>query len=67
MIEWQRVQATLRCSFHGTADDVVAGLESFVAETGADEIITVTYSHDPRVRIDSIRALGDAWNASGVM
>ncbi|AYJ33458.1 LLM class flavin-dependent oxidoreductase [Corynebacterium xerosis] len=65
MIEWQRVQATLRCSFHGTADDVVAGLEGFAADTGADEIITVTYSHDPRVRIDSIRALGDAWNGNG--
>lgn len=61
MIEWQRVQEMLRCSFVGTADDVVAGLEGFAAETGADEIITVTYSHDPRVRIRSIHKLGLAW------
>ncbi len=61
MMEWQRVQAMLRCSFHGTADDVAAKLGDFAAETGADEIITVTYSHDPRVRIESIRDLGSAW------
>ncbi|MBP2331423.1 LLM class flavin-dependent oxidoreductase [Corynebacterium freneyi] len=61
MLEWQRVQTMLRCSFHGTADDVTAGLDQFAADTGADEIITVTYSHDPSVRIDSIRRLGEAW------
>lgn len=62
MIEWQRFQAILRCSFHGTADDVVAGLEGFATETVADEIITVACSHDPRVRIDSIPKLGIAWS-----
>ena len=62
MIEWERVKATLRCSFVGTPDMVVDGLERFAGETGADEIITVTYSHDPAVRIDSLTAIGDAWN-----
>lgn len=62
VIGWQRVNAALSCSFVGTPDEVVEGLAGFADDTGADEIITVTYSHDPQVRIDSLTAIGEAWH-----
>ena len=62
-MEWARVEAALRYGYHGTADQVVAGLEEFVEAADADELITVTYAFDPVVRREAIAALGEAWNS----
>ena len=59
--EWMGVEAALSCSFAGTAEQVVAGLEQFQRETAADEIITTTYAHDPEVREKSVALLGENW------
>jgi luciferase family oxidoreductase group 1 len=42
-----------RVSFVGTAGPVVAGLEAFVAETGADEVIVVSHIYDHQARLHS--------------
>lgn len=62
-MEWERVKAVLQCSFTGTADEVSTEMREFAREIEADEIITTTYAHDPEVRINSVRALGEAWNS----
>lgn len=61
-LAWIQVEGTLRYSYVGEADDVVAGLEELVAATGANELMTVTYAFDPEVRRESIAALGEAWH-----
>lgn len=63
-MEWERVKATLRYSFVGTADQVVGGLRDFAADADVDEIMTVTYAHDPDIRLNSVISLGRAWNES---
>jgi alkanesulfonate monooxygenase SsuD/methylene tetrahydromethanopterin reductase-like flavin-dependent oxidoreductase (luciferase family) len=51
----------LRIQAVGTPDDVVAQLDALVARTGADEVITVTWAHDPAVRLRSIELTARAW------
>jgi alkanesulfonate monooxygenase SsuD/methylene tetrahydromethanopterin reductase-like flavin-dependent oxidoreductase (luciferase family) len=50
--EKERTSARLARSFVGSAETVHAGLEAFVAETGADEIIVASaiYEHAKRLR-----------------
>jgi luciferase family oxidoreductase group 1 len=45
----------------GSPATVKAQLEGFVARTGADELMTVTYAFDPAVRARSLQLLADAW------
>src|SRR5699024_883442 len=53
--------AMLQISAVGPPDTVKAQLEEFAERTGADELITVTYAHDPAVRDRSIELLADLW------
>jgi alkanesulfonate monooxygenase SsuD/methylene tetrahydromethanopterin reductase-like flavin-dependent oxidoreductase (luciferase family) len=48
----QSVDAFLGCSFVGSPDTVKAGLEAFVSETGADELIVASaiFDHEARKR-----------------
>jgi alkanesulfonate monooxygenase SsuD/methylene tetrahydromethanopterin reductase-like flavin-dependent oxidoreductase (luciferase family) len=41
------------------------GLDEFVARTGADELLVVTYAHDPVARRHSYELLADAWGLRG--
>ncbi|MEN3298884.1 LLM class flavin-dependent oxidoreductase [Pseudonocardia sp.] len=55
----------LGVSFVGTPDVVRDGLDEFVARTGADELLVVTYAHDPVARRHSYELLADAWGLPG--
>ncbi|NMH99580.1 LLM class flavin-dependent oxidoreductase [Pseudonocardia acidicola] len=59
------VDAPLGYSYVGTPDVVREGLEQFVDRTGADELLVVTYTHDPAVRRRSYELLAKAWGISG--
>lgn len=45
----------------GAPQTVRTQLEEFVARTGADELITVTYTYDPAVGDHSLKLLADVW------
>ncbi|WP_370626314.1 LLM class flavin-dependent oxidoreductase [Austwickia sp. TVS 96-490-7B] len=45
----------------GSPQEAVAALEEFVAAHQIDEIITTTYTHDPRLRLRSYDLLAEAW------
>jgi alkanesulfonate monooxygenase SsuD/methylene tetrahydromethanopterin reductase-like flavin-dependent oxidoreductase (luciferase family) len=49
----------------GTAEQVVERLAGIADATGADEIITVTYTFDPADRLTSLRLLAEAWGLEG--
>ena len=51
----------LRIKAVGSPPTVKAQLDEFVARTGADELSTVTYAHDPAVRDRSLELLAKAW------
>lgn len=51
----------LQISAVGSPRTVTRQLEEFVARTGADELITVTYAYDPQVRDRSLELLAGAW------
>ena len=52
----------LSCSFVGTPDEVVDGLDAFVARTGADELMVVSqiFDHAARLRSYELIAPGPA-------
>ena len=56
--ERERVSAMLHRSFVGSRDTVRAGLDRFVAETNADEIIVAAAIHDHAARLRSYELLG---------
>jgi luciferase family oxidoreductase group 1 len=56
--EKERASAMLRRSFVGSPSTVGAGLERFVAETAADEIILATAIHDHDARLRSYELVG---------
>jgi luciferase family oxidoreductase group 1 len=58
--EKSQVEGMLARSFVGTASDVAAGLEAFVAETGADEVMAASaiYDHAARLRSYELLAQG---------
>jgi hypothetical protein len=41
------------------------GLSQFVDRTGVDELLVVTYAHDPAARRRSYELLADAWGING--
>ncbi len=55
--EKERASAMLRRSFVGSPETVRAGLEAFVAETGADEVIVAAAIHDHNARLRSYELL----------
>ena len=57
------VEAAMSLSFVGTADDVAARLREQAARWDLDEILVVTYAHDPALRRRSYELLARAWNA----
>jgi luciferase family oxidoreductase group 1 len=59
-LEKERASAMLARSFVGAPETVRAGLEAFVAETGADEIIFASAIHDHAKRLRSYELLSRA-------
>jgi luciferase family oxidoreductase group 1 len=57
--EKARVTHMLSCSFVGSPQTVRSGLESFVEETGADELIVAAAIHDHAARLYSYELLSD--------
>jgi len=57
------VEAAMSLSFVGTADDVAARLRERAARWDLDEVLVVTYAHDPALRRRSYELLAQAWNA----
>ena len=57
------VEAAMSLSFVGTADDVAARLREQADRWDLDEILIVTYAHDPALRRRSYELLARAWNA----
>jgi luciferase family oxidoreductase group 1 len=57
-MERSMLEQALACSVVGPPDDVREGLESFVAETGADELMVTSqiYDHEARLRSFEITA-----------
>ena len=51
----------LEISAVGTPDTVAAQMAEFAERTGADELITVTYAHDPAVRDRSLELVAGQW------
>jgi luciferase family oxidoreductase group 1 len=66
------VENKLSAAIVGSDDTVKAGMEKLVAETGADELIVVTDTYDPRARLESyervarIAATVDVQQAKGL-
>ncbi|HMA12181.1 MAG TPA: LLM class flavin-dependent oxidoreductase, partial [Steroidobacteraceae bacterium] len=56
----QAVDAFLGCSFVGSPATVRAGLEAFIAETGADELIVASAIYDHAARLRSYELLASA-------
>ena len=55
------VPSMLDISAVGTPDKVAAQMTEFAERTGADELITVTYAHDPAVRNRSLELVAEEW------
>jgi alkanesulfonate monooxygenase SsuD/methylene tetrahydromethanopterin reductase-like flavin-dependent oxidoreductase (luciferase family) len=51
--ELAALEQTLACAFVGSTDTVRAGLEAFIARTGADELILAAHVHDHAARLRS--------------
>jgi luciferase family oxidoreductase group 1 len=63
--EKERVSAMLRRSFVGSPETVRAGLDRFIAETQADEIIVAAAIHDHAARLRSYELLGQLRQSDG--
>ena len=57
------VESAMSLSFVGTADDVAARLREQADRWDLDEILIVTYAHDPALRRRSYELLAQAWHA----
>jgi luciferase family oxidoreductase group 1 len=62
--EKERASAMLRRSFVGSPETVRSGLEAFVEETGADELIVAAAIHDHGARLRSYELLGQVRHAT---
>ncbi|MDO5735610.1 MAG: LLM class flavin-dependent oxidoreductase [Propionibacteriaceae bacterium] len=62
--ELAMMEHMLQVSAIGSPDRVVSQLESLVELTDADELVTVTYAHDPAVRLRSLELVANAWGLS---
>jgi luciferase family oxidoreductase group 1 len=59
-----QAQGMLECSFVGSPATVHAGLERFVADTGADEVIVAAAIYDHTARLRSYELLAKAFESS---
>ena len=57
------VETAMSLSFVGTADDVASRLRELADRWDLDEILVVTYAHDPALRRRSYELLAQAWRA----
>lgn len=57
----ERARSMLRVRAVGSPETVRRQLEQLSSATQADELITVTYAHDPAVRLRSAELLADVW------
>ncbi len=58
--ERARYEEGLRGHVQGTEDRVVAALEEIIGQTGADEVLVTTSTHDRAALVDSLRRLSRA-------
>ena len=63
-LERERTSAMLARSFVGAPGTVRAGLDAFVQETAADELIVAAAIHDHAKRLRSYELLARAWPGS---
>jgi len=61
--EKAQAMSMLSCSFVGSAKTVREGLEGFIAQTGADELIVASAIYDHGKRLRSYEILADVWKA----
>jgi luciferase family oxidoreductase group 1 len=54
------VQQMLACSFIGSKESVLADLEAFIDQTGADELMVASYIYDFEQRLKSHRLIAEA-------
>ena len=59
--EVEALNQTLECSFVGSPGTVRAGLEAFIARTGADELILACHVHDHGARLRSYELVANLW------
>ena len=59
--EWERssVERTLRHAIIGGPDTVRRGLEAFIAQTNADELMVTTHVHDHAARVRSYEIVAE--------
>ena len=57
--ERHMLDETLSCSVHGAPGTVKAGLEAFIARTGADELMVTTHIHDHEARLRSFEIVAE--------
>ncbi|MFC5355822.1 LLM class flavin-dependent oxidoreductase [Azospirillum himalayense] len=62
-LEKAQAMNMLSCSFVGSAETVRRGLDSFLAETGADEIMVASAIHDHAARVRSYEILAEVHGA----
>ncbi|QGF23321.1 LLM class flavin-dependent oxidoreductase [Raineyella fluvialis] len=58
---WRAAQGMLACRAVGSPQTVRRQLDALVATTEADELVVVTYAHDPQVRLRSLQLLSELW------
>lgn len=58
---WRAAQGMLACRAVGSPATVRRRLAELVAATEADELVVVTYAHDPQVRLRSLQLLSEVW------
>ena len=63
--EQAQASRMLACSFVGSAETVRRGLEGFIAQTGADEVIVASAIYDHAARLRSYEILAEVWKALG--
>ncbi|WP_430781605.1 LLM class flavin-dependent oxidoreductase [Actinoplanes sp. G11-F43] len=60
-LDRQMMEALSGGQYIGTADEVVAGLDALVEQTGANELILAGMLYDPAVQQDSLARIAKAW------
>jgi alkanesulfonate monooxygenase SsuD/methylene tetrahydromethanopterin reductase-like flavin-dependent oxidoreductase (luciferase family) len=66
---WERaaLDEVLACTFAGTPETVLRGLEALVERTGADELIVSTPVFEHAARVRSLELLAEVVGLAGVM
>jgi luciferase family oxidoreductase group 1 len=63
-LEKAQAQRMLACAFVGSPATMRAGIDGFLADTGADEVIVAAAIYDHAARLRSYELLADAFNLS---